>query len=110
MPHSEIHKKKRRKNWFVFGLVLAWCALIWLIAMVKIANSAEIVPWEAEREAQRQHNQEMIQKWHGDDWEERASEQRIFLQEQDEQRAEHQQHISNQPSPWWDNWEERLNP
>lgn len=28
VPISELHKTKKKKNLVVFGLVLAWCALI----------------------------------------------------------------------------------
>ena len=39
MPHSELHKSKKKKNFIVLALILGWCALIWAIAMVKMSGS-----------------------------------------------------------------------
>ena len=41
MPHSDLHKKKLKKNLMLLGLLLAWCAVIWGVSMVRIANGAE---------------------------------------------------------------------
>lgn len=38
MPHSELHKKKRNKNYLMLALILGWIALIWAITMIKISN------------------------------------------------------------------------
>ena len=38
MPHSELHKKKRGKNYLMLALILGWIALIWAITMIKISN------------------------------------------------------------------------
>ena len=40
MPLSDIHKRKRAKNFMVLGAIVAWIALIWIITMIKIANNA----------------------------------------------------------------------
>lgn len=42
MPHSEIHKRKLRKNIALLALLLGWCALIWGVTMVKIAHGHDI--------------------------------------------------------------------
>ena len=42
MPLSDIHKKKRRKNLVLLALIFAWCVLIWLITMVKMAHAEEM--------------------------------------------------------------------
>lgn len=38
MPLSDLHKKKRAKNFMILGAIAAWIALIWIVTMVKIAN------------------------------------------------------------------------
>lgn len=43
MPHSELHKKKLKKNLLVLGIIAALVALIWAVTIIKIdrANAAE---------------------------------------------------------------------
>ncbi len=36
MPHSELHKKKAKKNYIVLGIIFALIALFWAITMIKI--------------------------------------------------------------------------
>ena len=36
MPHSDLHKKKRTKNFVIGGAILGWIVLIWVITMVKM--------------------------------------------------------------------------
>lgn len=38
MPLSDVHKKKRLKNFIFLGMIAAWVALIWAITMIKMAN------------------------------------------------------------------------
>jgi hypothetical protein len=38
MPLSDLHKRKRAKNYMILAAITAWIALIWIITMVKIAN------------------------------------------------------------------------
>ena len=38
MPHSDIHKKKLKKNLAILALVFGWVALIWIVTMVKMVN------------------------------------------------------------------------
>jgi hypothetical protein len=40
MPLSDIHKRKRAKNFMILAAIFAWIALIWIVTMVKIANNA----------------------------------------------------------------------
>lgn len=37
MPHSEIHKKKLKKNLLVLGIIFGFVALIWAITIIKMA-------------------------------------------------------------------------
>ena len=39
MPHSDIHKKKLRKNLTIALMIFLWCALIWAVTMIKIARA-----------------------------------------------------------------------
>ena len=34
MPLSDIHKRKRAKNFMILAAILAWIALIWIVTMV----------------------------------------------------------------------------
>lgn len=36
MPHSELHKKKAKKNFIVLGIIFALVALFWIVTMIKI--------------------------------------------------------------------------
>lgn len=36
MPHSELHKKKLKKNLLVLGIIVAFVALIWGITIIKM--------------------------------------------------------------------------
>lgn len=38
MPLSDLHKKKRAKNFMVLGAISAWIVLIWAVTMIKLAN------------------------------------------------------------------------
>ena len=38
MPHSELHKKKLKKNLAVLAMVVGFCALIWIVTMIRIAG------------------------------------------------------------------------
>lgn len=36
MPHSDLHKKKLRKNLTILALIVGWVALIWAVTMLKM--------------------------------------------------------------------------
>jgi hypothetical protein len=36
MPLSDIHKKKRMKNLAILAAIIAWCAIIFTVAMIKM--------------------------------------------------------------------------
>lgn len=38
MPISDIHKRKRAKNFMILGAIAAWFILIWAITIIKITN------------------------------------------------------------------------
>jgi len=38
MPLSDIHKRKRAKNFMILGAIAAWIVLIWTVTMIRIAN------------------------------------------------------------------------
>ncbi len=42
MPHSELHKKKLKKNLAVLGLIFGFCALVWAITMIKIVQNGSL--------------------------------------------------------------------
>jgi predicted nucleic acid-binding Zn ribbon protein len=39
MPLSDIHKRKRAKNFMILAAVIGWIALIWIVTMIKIAHA-----------------------------------------------------------------------
>jgi hypothetical protein len=39
MPISDIHQRKKMKNFIILGAIAAWIVLIWVITMIKIANA-----------------------------------------------------------------------
>lgn len=38
MPEGELHNKKRNKNLVMLAAIFGWCALIWVITMVKMSH------------------------------------------------------------------------
>ena len=36
MPHSDLHKKKRKKNYTILAILGAFIAMIWAITMIKM--------------------------------------------------------------------------
>lgn len=38
MPHSDIHKSKKKKNLVMLAIIFGWIVLIWIITMIKISN------------------------------------------------------------------------
>lgn len=63
MPHTELHKKKFKKNLFILAAIAAWCAVIWGITMIRMANAAEPDISNAFKQ-ERQEHMEYIQKEH----------------------------------------------
>lgn len=37
MPHSDLHKKKLNKNLAVLAAIIAWCAIIFAVAIIKMS-------------------------------------------------------------------------
>jgi hypothetical protein len=40
MPLSDIHKRKKAKNFMILAAIAGWIILIWAITMIKIANGS----------------------------------------------------------------------
>tara|TARA_B100001093_G_C26542123_1_gene890790 strand:+ start:141 stop:263 length:123 start_codon:yes stop_codon:yes gene_type:complete len=38
MPHSELHKKKAKKNWTVLALIFAFIALVFAVSIIKMSG------------------------------------------------------------------------
>jgi hypothetical protein len=38
MPISDIHKRKRAKNFIILAAIAGWIVLIWAVTMIKISN------------------------------------------------------------------------
>ncbi len=39
MPHSDLHKKKKIKNYMMLAAILGWIALIWAVSMIKMTGA-----------------------------------------------------------------------
>lgn len=40
MPHSDLHKTKLKKNLAVLGLIVGFCALLFVITVIKISGTS----------------------------------------------------------------------
>ncbi len=102
MPHSDLHKKKLKKNLAVLGLIALWCALIWMITMVKMAHgepmpdgTAEQVTLQAPEHpggvylTSRQRNLEETLDDH---------------QKMQKDNARHRDEMAGTPRKWWERW------
>lgn len=38
MPLSDIHKRKRAKNFMILGAIAAWIGLIFVVTIIRISN------------------------------------------------------------------------
>lgn len=38
MPLSDIHKRKKAKNFMILGAITAWIALIFVVTIIRISN------------------------------------------------------------------------
>ncbi len=38
MPITDLHKRKRAKNFMILAAIAAWIVLIWAITMIRISN------------------------------------------------------------------------
>ena len=38
MPHSDLHKQKKKKNFAILAMVIGFIALIWIVTMIRIAG------------------------------------------------------------------------
>jgi hypothetical protein len=84
MPHSEIHKKKRKKNFALLALIFVWCFLIYALSIVKMAHS-EAIPnkYKVQRETHQTNMDELDGIYTG------------------EQAETHQEGISSDLESWW---------
>ena len=39
MPHGDLHKSKKKKNYLVLGLLAIFFVTVWLVTMIRIANA-----------------------------------------------------------------------
>lgn len=83
MPHSDLHKKKRRKNLILLAIIFAFCLAIYLMSMVKMAHSHGIPD---KYKADRQSHQEEIDR---------------LAEDYEEEGARHQEEIEAAEESWW---------
>ncbi len=105
MPHSEIHKKKRNKNYMVLGLIILFIALIWAITMVRIksADASVCTNFSEDRVAHQQASEEMMQKWL-DDYNAQEEERRLKKEQTDQDRLAHKNAGDQRKQSWEDEW------
>lgn len=83
MPHSDLHKKKRRKNLILLAIIFIFCLAIYLMSMVKMAHSHGIPD---KYKSQRQAHQEEIDR---------------LADKYEEKSIDHQKEIEAAEESWW---------
>jgi len=38
MPHSDLHKQKKKKNFAILAMIVVFIAIFWAITMIRIAG------------------------------------------------------------------------
>lgn len=106
MADSEIHKKKRRKNLTILALIFAWCLLIWLVTMIRIANADTLRgAFYSGRAAHLEKSEETPRQW-SEDYEDRSEERLDNLLQNDEDRAARLQDTLETAESWDENYQE----
>lgn len=126
MNTSDVHKKKRQKNLLLLALILAWCALIWAITMIKMARAEDMVqPVSTEAAASVASDVSIAHEATSSAWpaevpasgEVFAAQRETHLQEVSDTTQEyqeaglvHQAEVEEQRKSWWENWIDKVNP
>lgn len=107
MPHSDLHKKKRKKNLMILLMVLGWCALIWAVSMVRIANAAETDISKAfikQRVDLRNRSQIRTEAW-GEIYDSFADDRAELERVRNHNRNVHMQYNQKAEEVWQKKWE-----
>lgn len=108
MPEAPLHKTKRKKNLALMALVLAWCALIFVITMVKIAHAQDTAQSYSGGRARHQAAIEQTQQKLQDDGQSYVEQQQEIDNLRQNRRATYQQELDARPAQWQDGWQGRL--
>jgi hypothetical protein len=93
MQHTELHKKKRKKNFFLLALIFGWCLFIYFLSMVKMANASGMPDKFKEQRTEHQKNVEKTWDQYNDDGKAYLKEQNTRLEQMEKQSKAHQQNI-----------------
>lgn len=126
MNTSDVHKKKRQKNLVLLALIIAWCALIWAITMIKMARAEDMAqPASAETAASAETGASIAHDATSSAWpaevpapgEAFSASRETHLQEvsdttqkYQEAGATHQAEVEDQRKSWWESWIDKINP
>ena len=118
MAETEVHKKKKSKNRVVLALVLGWCALIWLITMVRMAQGQELPVYMLELDppppvAASQPVDDRPYELGYFFFGQRADHQQDIDESLEDILARgrrHQDEMEQNPGRWWRGWLDRLLP
>lgn len=114
MPHSELHKKKLKKNLAILAAIVIWCVVIFLVSMIRMANASEITPGVTARDsvdvfyqqrAIHNHQMKMQRNIWNDRYEERQPRRDRAAQSRDDQREEHSGQIKQAQQNWQDEYD-----
>ena len=102
MPHSEIHKKKLKKNLTVALMILLWCALIWAVTMIKIARADEGF-MDKSRAAHQEKVTGTQQEW-DDTFHENEPDRTAAFEQREQERAKQAEHNISTQDSWIEDW------
>lgn len=115
MPHSEVHKTKKKKNWAVMGLIFLWCVLIFSLTIVKMARAEPLhhaksydMPQGVHEEDRRDYQETVKttkEEWKNDYLENKAPVRMGVQEDMDAAREEHSNHIVVTEEDWIQDWE-----
>lgn len=116
MPHSDLHKQKKKKNFAVLGLIFLWCLLIFCVTIVKMARAEPLhpksfdMPQGAMEEDRRDHRESVDatqDEWKNDYLQNKAPIRMGVKEDMDADRGEHHNHIIVTGEDWVQNWDDK---
>jgi len=39
MPHTNLHKTKKKKNWMILGSLAVWVIILFIVTIIKVTNN-----------------------------------------------------------------------
>ena len=61
MPHSDVHKRKRKKNYITVALIFGFCLIVYMMSIAKMAHSNGIP--DKYKNAREAHQEAIEKEW-----------------------------------------------